>query len=626
MAYVEYGSHVDLQQTEADLDAILANQDEQTVILQQIEDNTDGLETLITSSNTKLDTLHSDNLVIEGKQDLTNTKLDEIEQELDDANLSLDNIEASTASIDSKVATAANQVLEIAQLTAINSNTDAIETKIDTLHSDNVVIETKLDSIITQATAINANTDTLESLITSTNTKIDSTNTKLDTVNTNLGTLHTDNVTIEGKLDTLHSDVDGVEGLITATNTKLDSVITQVTAINSNTDTVETLITSTNTKLDTANTNLTTINSNVDGLETLVTSTNTKIDTVSTNITSTNTKLDTLHADVDGLETLVTSTNTKLDTLHSDLVTVEGKQDTGNASLSTIATNTGNINTNLTNSTQKTQIVQGGNSAGVLANGDGTYSLQVAQSATDFIFSAYNIVNYVLTAGSTYTSTVEANTYQQAASILLTSDKNGVFTFNQYIDAGGTQLAATRSWTITAGTGFSRAFPYNGNYANFTFRNTAGTSTAALNINVAYGTIATATNLGNTPISLDELNGVSISTGVGTGDSGTQRITLSSDSVVSSKIALTASSPTFATVGTGSAQAVASNASRKGLILVNTSVNVISVGIGATAVLNSGITLKPGGSWNMDEYSYSTAVINCIASLGSSNLAIQEFT
>lgn len=96
---------------------------------------------------------------------------------------------------------------------------------------------------------------------------------------------------------------------------------------------------------------------------------------------------------------------------------------------------------------------------------------------------------------------------------------------------------------------------------------------------------------------------------------------------VSSKVALTASSPTAATVGVTSAQAVATNGSRKGLILTNTSSTAsISFGLGAAAVLNSGITLTPYGVWVMDEFTFTTGAINAIASLASTNLAIQEMT
>lgn len=89
----------------------------------------------------------------------------------------------------------------------------------------------------------------------------------------------------------------------------------------------------------------------------------------------------------------------------------------------------------------------------------------------------------------------------------------------------------------------------------------------------------------------------------------------------------TASAPTSASVGVASAQAVASNTSRRGLVLINTSPNDISFGIGSAAVLNSGITIRRnGGVWEMDNFTFSTAAINAIAAGASSNLSIQEFT
>jgi hypothetical protein len=95
---------------------------------------------------------------------------------------------------------------------------------------------------------------------------------------------------------------------------------------------------------------------------------------------------------------------------------------------------------------------------------------------------------------------------------------------------------------------------------------------------------------------------------------------------VSTKTALTPDAPVAVSVGIVSAQAVAANANRKGLLLVNTSANYISIGIGAAAVLYSGITLNPlGGCFWMDEYSLSTSVINAIASGAASNLGVQEF-
>lgn len=110
-------------------------------------------------------------------------------------------------------------------------------------------------------------------------------------------------------------------------------------------------------------------------------------------------------------------------------------------------------------------------------------------------------------------------------------------------------------------------------------------------------------------------------------DPATHRLLVNSviSGAISTKTALTASSPTFATVGVTSAEAVASNANRKGLVLTNTSNNYISLGIGVAAVLYSGITLTPFGTWTMDEYTYTTGQIRAIASAASSNLGVQEW-
>ena len=92
------------------------------------------------------------------------------------------------------------------------------------------------------------------------------------------------------------------------------------------------------------------------------------------------------------------------------------------------------------------------------------------------------------------------------------------------------------------------------------------------------------------------------------------------------RTSLTAAAATYATVGVTSAEAVATNANRKGLILVNTSAGVISLCVGAAAVLYSGITLYPMGSYTMSEYDFTTGQFRAIASVAGSNLAIQEYT
>lgn len=113
--------------------------------------------------------------------------------------------------------------------------------------------------------------------------------------------------------------------------------------------------------------------------------------------------------------------------------------------------------------------------------------------------------------------------------------------------------------------------------------------------------------------------------------SGTERTVLTDSSgrvAVSTKTPLTATAPTAVSVGTSSGLAVAANANRKGLILTNTSNKSMSLSFdGNAAVLNSGITLVAnGGTWVMDEYSFTTAAVNAIAGGTTMNLAVQEFT
>lgn len=97
--------------------------------------------------------------------------------------------------------------------------------------------------------------------------------------------------------------------------------------------------------------------------------------------------------------------------------------------------------------------------------------------------------------------------------------------------------------------------------------------------------------------------------------------------LASSKTDLVPAAPAAAAVGVASAQVVAANANRKGLVLVNTSLARISLGFGSPAVLDSGITLFPsGGTFEMDEWTFDTGAVNAIASLVASNLAIQEYS
>jgi len=85
--------------------------------------------------------------------------------------------------------------------------------------------------------------------------------------------------------------------------------------------------------------------------------------------------------------------------------------------------------------------------------------------------------------------------------------------------------------------------------------------------------------------------------------------------------------PLTVSVGTTVTAVLPANITRKGVVVVNTSANVVSLGLdGFPAVLGAGITLFPGGSWTMNTMmEYTPAAITAIASAAGSTLSVQEF-
>lgn len=145
---------------------------------------------------------------------------------------------------------------------------------------------------------------------------------------------------------------------------------------------------------------------------------------------------------------------------------------------------------------------------GSISDTKGINGLGVSSVATNFVAATGNNTITQLVSGATFTGTIETVYNQQALSVLLTSDQIGTLTLNQYIDAAGTRRTASFSYTVLPNQPFSRSFVANGNYFNLTFKNTGTASTTTLNIDVAYGTLPSSTNLGNTSVSLDESTGI----------------------------------------------------------------------------------------------------------------------
>ena len=270
--------------------------------------------------------------------------------------------------------------------------------------------------------------------------------------------------------------------------------------------------------------------------------------------------------------------------------------------------------------------------------GTGTFAVQATLAAeTTKVIGTVNqgtspwVISGAVT--NTVLSVVGSGLEATAQRVTLASDSTGVLTVKQATAANlnatvvGTGTFAVQS-TLAAETtkvlGVVRNADGSGNLLTSTSN--------ALDINLktiaASLTLATVTTVG-TVTNLSQMNGAALLMGNGVTGTGSQRVTIASDNTpfsINTKTDLTPAAPTAASVGITSAQAVASNANRKGLVLVNTSSAVISLGFGNAAVLNSGITLPPYGMFEMDEYTFDTGAVNAIASAASSNLAIQEYS
>lgn len=96
--------------------------------------------------------------------------------------------------------------------------------------------------------------------------------------------------------------------------------------------------------------------------------------------------------------------------------------------------------------------------------------------------------------------------------------------------------------------------------------------------------------------------------------------------IASPNSALTVSASATYLATTTSGQAVAANAGRRGMVIVNLGTVNVALGLGEAAIDNRGIVLVPNGTWTMDNHTYTTAAVNAKAASTTANLGIQEFT
>lgn len=187
---------------------------------------------------------------------------------------------------------------------------------------------------------------------------------------------------------------------------------------------------------------------------------------------------------------------------------------------------------------------------------------------------------------------------------------------NNITQFGGVNLS---TGTGTGGTGIPRVTVSNDS-------NILATQSGTWNINNVSGTISLPTGASTSALQTTISGQLPATLGAKT-TANSLAVNIASDQVISvnAKQPITANSPSSVTVGVTSVVFLAANASRKGLTIMNTSAATVSFGWGVAAVLTSGITLLPGGTFNMDEFSYSVAAINAISSAAGAVVSLQEF-
>lgn len=219
-----------------------------------------------------------------------------------------------------------------------------------------------------------------------------------------------------------------------------------------------------------------------------------------------------------------------------------------------------------------------------------------------------NSTSVLLTANSTFTGAwVDVSLYSNVSIIVFTDQVSAVDGFKIEYSTDGTNIDDNDLFTIPASNGQQLSFPLTGKYYRIRYVNGV-TNQGAFRLQSklhAHRPKPSSQRLGSAP-NLEQDAELIVA--------------------MTARISFTASAPTFATVGIASGTVIATNSARKGLIIQNTStLATVSLHLNnGSAVLNSGITLYPHDIWYMDEYSFTTAQINAISSLASTNVSVQE--
>jgi len=121
--------------------------------------------------------------------------------------------------------------------------------------------------------------------------------------------------------------------------------------------------------------------------------------------------------------------------------------------------------------------------------------------------------------------------------------------------------------------------------------------------------------------SVDQITNQVTAVGIKTDASANNRLMVDNDGVE-----ITMSAATAVSVGVADGALVAANPLRRYLLLCNTSAARVSLAFTGAAVLDSGVTIQPGGAYEISAKAgnLTLQVIRAIASGAASNVAVQE--
>lgn len=157
----------------------------------------------------------------------------------------------------------------------------------------------------------------------------------------------------------------------------------------------------------------------------------------------------------------------------------------------------------------------------------------VALNSLLFPVSTNNSSTAQLAASATFTGTIETVQNLQAAQIQIFSDQPFTLNIDQFIDAGGTKLTSTDTFTRLANVPFNENVTLPGNYFRIRVQNTGASTTTTLQIDTTFGIMATGprtvTTLGNNRLAINEINGTAVDSNSGNKSAGTMRVVLATD-------------------------------------------------------------------------------------------------